>query len=138
MSISRKTKKAEAIRRLKSLDVYYQTIRDFESHDLVSISEPPFGAYFWVDDERKKIIDRFEANFNALVYIGILTFTNFGRILSLFYVSDHREEWKRDREDLELGTPCVYVYNLDDPDLSEIGYIGFEKIPASGGLERTS
>ncbi|MBR6713259.1 MAG: hypothetical protein IKI76_09740 [Selenomonadaceae bacterium] len=46
MKISRDKKKAEAVWRMKSLGIFPDTIRQFERRDLISISEPPLGAFF--------------------------------------------------------------------------------------------
>ena len=56
MNVSIEDKKAEAVARMKLLGIYPETIDQFEREGLVSISEPPFGAFFWVDDEDKKRI----------------------------------------------------------------------------------
>ena len=133
---TREEKKVEAVKRMKLMHIFKETIRQFEKEDYVSISEPPFGAFFWVDDERKKWIEEFEEKNDALVYMGVLSFTEFGRMISWFYVSDHKEEWEDDNLNLLNQEACVYVQNLDDPDLSEFGYIGF-KLSVAAGLVRT-
>ena len=46
MSKSREEKKVEAIERMRLLKIFPQTISQFEKSDLVSVSEPPFGAFF--------------------------------------------------------------------------------------------
>lgn len=52
------------------------------------------------------------------------------------YVSDYPEEWEQDRADIREGQQLVYVYNKDDPALSELGYIGVTRTEAAG-LHRT-
>ena len=104
-----------------------------EREDLVSISEPPFGAFFWVDEEDKKRIQQFEQEYNALVFVVIRSYTNIGKMDSYLFVSDYREEeWEMDRDDLRHGQTCAYVYNHDAPDCSEIGAIGIVGTPAAG------
>lgn len=103
MNVSRKDKKAEAVARMKLLGIYPETIDQFEREDLVSISEPPFGAFFWADEEDKKRIQQFEQEYNALVFVVIRSYTNIGKMDSYLYVSDYREEeWEMDRDDLRL------------------------------------
>ena len=92
MNVSREDKKAEAVARMKLLGIYPETNDQFEREDLVSISEPPFGAFFWVDDEDKKRIQQFEQEYNALVFVVIRSYTNIGKMDSYLYVSDHHEE----------------------------------------------
>lgn len=136
MNITIEAKKQEAIERMKALGIFPETIRQFERDGYVSISEPPIGAFFWADGEDMKRIRQFEAEFNALVYLVIRSFTTIGKMDSYLYVSDYEDEWESDREDLSTGETVAYVYNHDAPDCSEIGYIGIEKTPAAG-LKRT-
>ena len=51
MNIDREAKKAEAVERMKALGIFPETVRQFEREDYVSVSEPPFGAFFWADGE---------------------------------------------------------------------------------------
>ena len=90
MKITREEKKAEAIKRMKMLEIFPETVRQFEKQNLVSISEPPLGAFYWCDEEQRKIINQIEEEYNLLVYMGIMSYTEFGQMLSLLYVSDHK------------------------------------------------
>lgn len=54
MNIPLKEKKTEAVRRMEMLDIFPETIRQFENENLISVSEPPFGAFYWADDEQKQ------------------------------------------------------------------------------------
>ena len=58
MNISIEEKKAEAIRRMKMLEIFPETIRQFEKENLISVSEPPFGAFYWADEEQQEIIKK--------------------------------------------------------------------------------
>lgn len=136
MNISTELKKQEAISRLETLKIFPQTIKDFEN-GLVSISEPPFGAFYWVDEEEKTEIKKFEEEYDALVYMIIKSYTSFGTVNSYLYVSDYEEEWEDDRQDLAEGIPLVYVRNIDAPDCSEFGSIQIRRTVAAG-LERIS
>ena len=129
-------KKQEAIKRMKMLRIFPETIKQFDKGELVSRSEPPFGACYWFEGNDLAAIREFEEQYNAMVYFGIRSFTEFGVMDSLLYVSDHPDEWEMDREDLKNGECYAYVRNLDAPELSEIGMIGIARTPAAG-LRRT-
>lgn len=134
MNVSMEIKKAEAIKRMKALDIYDETIRQFEKENLVSCSEPPMGANYWLDDEQLEIVKAFEQEHNALVYFVIRSYTQFGRMDSILYVSDYEEEWEMDNADIKDGYALAYVHNYDAEDCSEFGSIGMQS--RFGGLVR--
>lgn len=88
MLISRENKKLEAIKRLNLLGIYPETITQFDNENLLSISMPPVGAFFRVDSETEERVRQFEAEYNALVYVVVRSYTTIGRMDSYFYVSD--------------------------------------------------
>lgn len=134
MKISRETKKIEAIKRLKSMNIIEDVIKQFEEEDTVMVSENPYGFIYWLNNSQKELVSKFETERNSLVYLANLCNTEFGRLLSLFYVSDHEEEWELDNEDISDGYALVYCINIDAPDLSEFGTIAFKSI--NGGIKR--
>ena len=134
MKISRETKKEEAIYRMKLMDIIPDAIKQFEEENTVMVSENPFGFLYWLNDDQKKLVADFEAEYDSLVYLANLCNTEFGRLLSLFYVSDHKNEWKMDMDDIKDGYAMVYCINLDDPYSSEFGTIAFQSI--NGGIKR--
>lgn len=136
MSVTREDKKAEAIARMKLFGVFGPTIRQFEKEDYISISEPPFGAFYWAEGEDLNRIREFEEQNDALLYLVVRSYTNIGKMDSYLYVSNYPEEWEQDREDIKEGQQLVYVYNHDAPDCSELGCIGLALTPAAG-LRRT-
>lgn len=136
MNIGTEEKKIEAIARMKKLGIFPQTIKQFEDEGYVSISEPPFGAFYWAEGEDLERIREFEEKHNALVYVVVRSFTAYGKMDSMLYVSDYQEEWEMDRDDLQGGQQVSYVYNHDAPDCSEFGSIGIELTEAAG-LRRT-
>lgn len=140
MNVSREDKKAEAVARMKLLGIYPETIDQFEREDLVSISEPPFGAFYWAEGEDLERIRQFEQEHNALVYVVIRSYTNIGKMDSMLFVSDYPEEWEMDRNDLAGDVTSwqqvAYVYNHDAPDCSEMGAVGIAPTGAAG-LRRT-
>ena len=82
--------KIEALKRMKALTIFEDTISQFEQSDLISYSLN--GGNYWLDDSLKKIVSDFEKSHEYLVYYAILSYTSLGRMLSLFYVSSHEEE----------------------------------------------
>ena len=134
MKVSMENKKKEAIRRMEALDIYSETINQFETENLVSYSEAPLGANFWLNKEQREIVQKFEEEYNALVYFVIRSYTEFGTLDSFLYVSDYPDEWKLDNNDIKHGYAYAYVYNYDVPEYSEIGMIGVQ--PRFGGLVR--
>lgn len=133
MNVSIEIKKQEAINRMKALGIFAETIKQFKGGQ-VSYSEPPLGANYWLNEEQEKIVKDFEEEHNALVYFVIRSYTEFGKLDALLYVSDYEEEWEMDREDIQDGYAIAYVYNYDIPDFSEIGSIAVQG--RFGGLVR--
>ncbi len=136
MNASREAKTEEAVKRMKMLGIFSETIRQFQEDGKVSISEPPFGAFFWAEGLDLDRILGFEEKYNALVYVAIRSHTTIGKIDSFLFVSDHPEEWEMDREDIRHRQAIAYCFNYDMPDCSEMGAIGVASTPAAG-LRRT-
>ena len=135
--LTREMKKEEALRRMEMLEIFPETIRQFDKENLISVSEPPFGGFYWADDEQNHLIDEIEKQYNLLVYLAIMSYTEFGRMISFLYVSDHQEEWAEDCMNLLNEEALTYTHNYDAPECSEFGYISFKKTSASG-LVRTA
>lgn len=133
MNIPIEKKKQEAINRMNALGIFPETIKQFKG-GMVSYSEPPLCANYWLDDDQKKIVKGFEEEHNALVYFVIRSYTEFGKMDSLLYVCDYEEEWEMDREDISAGYVMVYTYVYDAPYFSEIGSIAIQG--RFGGLVR--
>ena len=98
------------------------------------------GILYWLKpnnncDEFVVIKSRIERAFNAVVYFAILSHTNFGACLSLMFVGKHEDEWDRELKDLKDGSCFTWTENLDCPECSEFGIIGFKQ--SMGGLVRT-
>ena len=134
--MTREEMKSEAIARMRQLHLYPETIRQFERENLISESAPPFGACFWLNEAQRERVRQLESKYNILVYHVIHSFTTIGEMESYLYVDPYAEEWEAGREGLKEGMANAYVYNCDDPELSEFGYIGIRLTPAAG-LERT-
>ena len=136
MNVSIEEKKTEAISRMKMLGLYPTIIKEFERDFTVNRSDPPFGALYWVEDKELEELRAWEIKHNALVYHVVRSYTTFGTLDTYLYVSDDKEEWDVDHDDLKDGNPLAYVVNHDMPDCSEFGYIGI-KTTSAAGLVRT-
>ena len=137
-----KTKqKQEALKRMRMLQIMPQVIKDFEKNDRVYYSERLNSMFpatlYWLDNHKEYVdlVNEFEKEHNALVYHAQLTHTNFGDLLSLFYVSKDEEYWSLDRKDIINGQIYSRVLNIQDDFLSDFGTIGIKS--AMGGVVRT-
>ena len=134
MNITREVKKEEALKRMKALNIFDAAIREFKNEDIIMVSEPPIGGLYYLEDHEKEMVKEFEEKYNALVYMVVRAFTNFGKMDSLLFVSDYDEEYEMEMEDIEDGIVMSYTINHDMPDCSEFGSIGVKSI--GGGLVR--
>ena len=134
MKVPFERKKQEALDRMKTLNLYPNIIKEFQQDNTVNMSE--LGFLYWLTDEQKQYVSEFETEHDALVYHVIHNYTEFGELLTFFYVSDHEEEWEYDRADLKDGYACAYVKNLDEDAFSEFGSVAFKE--QFGGLVRTA
>ena len=133
--VTREKKKEEAIKRMKVLVLFKPCIKSFEKYDELQLTEPTGGLYEFGDNaELNAKIKEFEEEYNALVYFGMRSYTEFGKLDSFLYVSDNEEEWFMDNADIQEGYAVAYVYNHDVPEYSEIGSIAVRE--RFGGLVR--
>lgn len=127
MNITRETKKAEAIKRMKALGLFEPCIKAFKDRDEVQLSEPTGGLYEFHDNEKlNSIIKRIEQQFNCLIYHVVHSYTNLGEMYSCMMVSDYEEEWEWEMEDINDGNDGIvfcWVENVDIPEYSEMGSI---------------
>ena len=142
MNVSREEKKIEAIKRLSKMGIIKDAVDQFEKDNKVMVSEQTdfggyhIGALYWLDNALSNRVEDFEDEWNALVYLVVRSYTEMGVLDSYFYVSDHKDEWDMDYDDLSEGYAVVYVYNHDEPAFSEFGSIGWKE--AGGGIVRTA
>ena len=131
-----KTKqKQEAIERMKMLKLFPNIIKEFDKEGIINMSENG-GYLYWLDSDQQAMVDEFEAKHNALVYHIIHSYTQFGEMYALLYVSDDEDEWGYDKDDIRCGCILAYVKNVTDDMCSEFGSIGVR--PQYGGLVRTA
>lgn len=134
MNITKEEKKKEATKRMKELNIIPDAIKQFINSDTLMVSEPPFGGLYWLNEEQKEMVRKFEEEYNALVYMVVRSHTQFGMTDSLLYISDYKEEWEMDRVDLKNNFIMTYSINHDNPIFSEFGSIVVKQI--CGGLIR--
>ena len=134
MNITKEEKKKEAVKRMEQLNIISDAIKQFTNSNTLMVSEPPFGGLYWLNEEEKEMVRKFEEEYNSLVYMVIRSYTQFGVVDSLLHVNDYKEEWKLDREDLENNIVMTYSINHDNPIFSEFGSIVVKQI--CGGLVR--
>ena len=135
MNISREEKKIEAINRMKMMKIIPDAIKQFKNSDKIMVSEPPIGGLYYIEPELQEFVNNFEKENDALVFLVVRAFTNFGKMDSLLFVSDYKEEWEMDRDDIRDNICMSYTINYDMPDCSEFGSIGYKKMP-SGSILR--
>lgn len=136
MKVSIEEKRAEAIKRMKSFGFFREAVELFETDGIPLSSEPPWGAFYALDDQQKAAVREFEEQYSGLVYSVIRSFhQELGVIDNLLYVSDENDEWPMDWTDIESMRPCVYAVNYNTPEFSEFGFIAV-KLGAGAGLVR--
>lgn len=132
--VTNEMKKEEALRRMKMLGIFSQTIAEFWESGRVNVSRG--SANFWADEDIMEIVHKFEEEYKGLVYYIIENSYDFGHCLSLLFVSEYIEEWSFDRDEINEGYTCAWVENLDANWCSELGSIGVEN--RFGGLVRVA
>lgn len=125
----------EAVKRMKMLKIYEPAIELFKTEGRLMASEPPFGALYDLNEEQLRIARQFEKEYDAMVYMAVIAHTTIGEMISYLFVSKDKSEWEFDIDDIEGNVVFAYTYNVDDPDCSESGLIGFES--RGGGIIRT-
>lgn len=123
---------------MKAFGFFSDTVKLFEKNGTPLSSEPPWGAFYALNDQQKAAVHEFEEEYGGLVYSVIRSFhQELGVIDNLLYVSDEKDEWPWDWGDIENMCPCVYAVNYNTPEFSEFGSIGV-KMGAGAGLIRIS
>lgn len=128
--------KAEAVKRLRMLGVMENpVIRDFQTSGKIYRSESG-GILYDLDEQAQEAVDVFQKEWNYLPYAVIVSYTEIGTMYTVLFVSPNKEEWPGERPDTRDGFCYAYVYNADDPMLSELGGVLVEG--ANGGLCRVA
>lgn len=127
-------KKEEAQKRMRLMGIHEATIAQFVEEGKISFSGKSYlGANYWVDEERKKAIEKIEKENNILVYYAIeQKYMGDITMLYLFYISPYEEDWEMDHQSIVENYQYTYGLNETDPFLSEFGEIKFKNM--FGGL----
>jgi len=145
--------KQEALKRLEILkqngmSYYKSVIKTFENNDVPIFENQGFLKSVFYNlygnkgqepyDEIIKAKEEFEKEYDGMVYLILISHTNFGTVYDMLYVSKNDEEWEMDIDELKQGYAYVNCVNADFPDFSEIGEIGFAYDKVCGGIYRIS
>ena len=113
--------KNEALNRLRILQMNFEllenVVTEFEQDDKLYYSEyinqNLQGILYYVSNKEEftNAIKEFEEKHQAKVYHAILTPLTYGTMLSLLYVSQYTEEWKRDRRPVKNTKTIKYKEN---------------------------
>lgn len=136
MMVSVEKKKAEAVSRMKKMDIFGPAREKFRRSNKVMISEPPFGGLYYLNDAQMEVVKKLEKENNALVYLVVRSFVEDMEMESYFYVSDYEDEWEMDNDDIRDGYAMTWTQNLTYPEFSEFGSICFRS--TGGGVLRTA
>ena len=124
----------EAIKRMKILRLHKNVIKEFEQERKLNKSDFNMGILFWLDNEEEKIVKELEKKYNFIVYHIINSYSNLGETYEILFVSNNKDEWSAEKEDLTNGYAMAWVEVLNYPKNSEFGYIGVEA--RNGGVVR--
>lgn len=124
----------EAIKRMKILKLHKNVIKEFEQERKLNKSDFNMGILFWLDNEEEKIVKELEKKYNFIVYHIINSYSNLGETYEILFVSNNKDEWSAEKEDLTNGYAMAWVEVLNYPKNSEFGYIGVEA--RNGGVVR--
>lgn len=141
--MSRQDMKAEAIKRLKALGVSKVAVEEFERNNTVAIFyDYLFGARPRpMDNGTIKRVKEFEEKHGVLVYYVIHskikgTLCDYLLYEYFLYVGGDKSRWEDEYYDTCQGFPDAFIYNIGNPELSEISSIGIRY--HQGGLLRNS
>ncbi len=141
----------EAVKRLNNLEIESSIVKEFESNDVVTMSEI-MGLLFFANEDERELIAKLEERYDIKIYHGIMNNTEIGKMYSFLYVSESEEEWEADLQDtltpLKMSTvdfnksthknrEYYNVYALcgiEGSGMFEFGSIGVAK--RIGGLQR--
>lgn len=94
--------KQEAIERIKILELNEKIITDFQTMNVVYVSE--IGANIRIaNDEEKQFIKKLEFKKQILIYHAIYLKTESQNTLYFLYVDDKKNNWKAEKSDLANG-----------------------------------
>ena len=138
MNTTKEERKQQAIKALKTLDIYKPYIKGFEENDKVCLYEG-FGG-FWIDYESPELqakLKEVEEKYNCTVYAVTHELFEFGECYDFLIITDYKEEWDDlVMEGMRDHIVFAYVWNKDDDTCSEFGSIGIRAY--GGGIRRVA
>ena len=138
MNTTKEQRKQQAIKALKTLDIYKPYIKGFEENDKVCLYEG-FGG-FWIDYESPELqakLKEVEEKYNCTVYAVTHELFEFGECYDFLIITDYKEEWDDlVMEGMRDHIVFAYVWNKDDDTCSEFGSIGIRSY--GGGIRRVA
>lgn len=109
----------EAVERMKILKLDKQVISDFETQDIIYVSNIK-GKLQKADDEQMELVKQFEEDKQIKIYHIIHQKTSSKDIVYFQYVSNNQNQWKLEKRDLDLGFDGVLCYKITK-EIREIG-----------------
>lgn len=138
MVVSRQEKKEEALKRMKTIAEHFDLgdkLVNYLTEDKLYYSYAYSMDTINYDERYAQAAKDFERERRAYVYHAIEAKTQNGyTLLSLLFVSDHKEDWQT--ELLDGNSIFTYTICLEDPYFSEMGWI--EMASPMGYLMRTA
>jgi len=111
--------KAEALFRMKEVIDYTDLINYFEETGLPQVYEPPYGVSYILENDELENVRKVERDRQVLVWGVIRCNMMYNRqevtVDCMLHVSQDKDEWEREREDLQKGFPFVYTIMKDYP-----------------------
>jgi len=130
--LTKEEQKKEALRRMKALQLHKDVVDAFEKEGRLIYSGYGKGILSQVENEQwLSCIRAFEEKYNAIVFHIIHDVTDEYSLLTMLYVSQHKDEWTD-----EIKRGVAYVENLSKPHCSDVGSVQIQSTKY-GGLKRT-
>ena len=102
--------KDKGLEMLRLLHVHVNVINDFKRKNRINRSEGNMGLLYWISGEEQELIDNFEKEKDVFVYHIIKTYTrDMGTIYDLLYITNYKEDWDIEREDIKNGYVLAYT-----------------------------
>lgn len=126
VNISTEVKRKEAIRRMNLMHLDPAAVKDYSDGGIIKCAEDSKTTLRDLTESELSLLEVVEKEHDIMVYLAIKSFCLGCRMISFLFVSNYEENWELDDADLEGGYAMTYTVNLDAPELSEMGSIGFE------------
>ena len=123
MKVSVEAKRREAVKRMESAGFAEEIIGNFKQN-IIMIYDQGKRELRTLTEEENAAMKKLESEKNnILIFFVIRTNTAVGLMDSFLYVSDEKDEWSMDREDMKYNYPIAYVKNYDCEMYSAFGGI---------------